>query len=217
MNDTTPGGKPNIRQVAAVAGVSHMTVSRVLNDHPNIKESTRKKVLEVIEQLNYRPNTAARALATQKNRRIGVMIESAREFGPLYTLRAVEDAARNAGYGVTSVPLSEHGALAAQDAVDYLISQGIDAVCVIAPRSSSVAALRKISLGVPTLVIKGSSDPNFLTRNVGTAMFSTWQGHLTGWMRAPVNEPSTPVPVSGVSKSAPSSLETGARTSATTS
>jgi DNA-binding LacI/PurR family transcriptional regulator len=166
MNDTTPGGKPNIRQVAAVAGVSHMTVSRVLNDHPNIKESTRKKVLEVIEQLNYRPNTAARALATQKNRRIGVMIESAREFGPLYTLRAGEDAARNAGYGVTSVPLSEHGALAAQDAVDYLISQGIDAVCVIAPRSSSVAALRKISLGVPTLVIKGSSDPNFLTVSV---------------------------------------------------
>lgn len=98
MNDTTPGGKPNIRQVAAVAGVSHMTVSRVLNDHPNIKESTRKKVLEVIEQLNYRPNIAARALATQKNRRIGVMIESAREFGPLYTLRAVEDAARQWGF-----------------------------------------------------------------------------------------------------------------------
>src|SRR5699024_12202081 len=58
--------RPNIRQVATTAGVSHMTVSRVLNGHANIKESTRLKVLAAVEELGYRPNIAARALATQK-------------------------------------------------------------------------------------------------------------------------------------------------------
>ncbi len=166
VSEKPPGTKPNIRQVAAAAGVSHMTVSRVLNDHPNIKDSTRRKVLRVIEELNYRPNGAARALATQRSQRIGVMIESAREFGPLYTLRAVEDAARAAGFGVTSVPLAEHGAFAARDAMDYLVSQGVDAVCVIAPRSSSLAALRQVSVDVPMLVVKSSGDPHYLTVGV---------------------------------------------------
>lgn len=158
--------RPNIRQVAALAGVSHMTVSRVLNDHPNIKDSTRRRVLEVIEELNYRPNSAARALATQRTKRIGVMIESASEYGPSSTLRAVELAARESGYSVTSIDLRDDGKTGPQDAVDHLTSQGIDALCVVAPRSSSVAALRKISIGVPTLVIKANSDPNFLTVSI---------------------------------------------------
>lgn len=158
--------RPNIRQVAVLAGVSHMTVSRVLNDHPNIKDTTRRRVLEVIAELNYRPNSAARALATQRTKRIGVMIESATEYGPSSTLRAVELAARESGYSVTSIDLKDDGKSGPQDAVDHLTSQGIDALCVVAPRSSSVAALRKIRIGVPTLVIKANSDPNFLTVSI---------------------------------------------------
>ena len=167
-NPTTD--RPNIRQVAVLAGVSHMTVSRVLNNYPNIKDSTRRRVLEVIEELNYRPNSAARALASSRTRRIGVMIESAAEYSPGSTLRAVEAAARAAGYSVTSIDLTEDSDAGPQEAVDHLISQGIDALCVVAPRSSSVAALRKISIGVPVLVIKDSADPNFLTVSVDQHM-----------------------------------------------
>jgi len=163
--NTSPD-KPNIRQVASIAGVSHMTVSRVLNGYPNIKDATRRRVLEVIEELNYRPNLAARALATQRTKRIGVMVESAVEYGPSSTLRAVEFAARESGYSVTSVALRDDDEMSPQDAVDHLTGQGVDAICVIAPRSSSVAALRKITIGVPVLVIKADSDPNFLTVSV---------------------------------------------------
>jgi len=99
--------KPGIRHVADLAGVSHMTVSRVLNDHPNIKPDTRRRVLEAIEELDYRPNMVARALATQRTRRIGVIIESAVSFGPTSILRAVEMAARTSGYSVTAVALHE--------------------------------------------------------------------------------------------------------------
>ncbi|WP_159599341.1 LacI family DNA-binding transcriptional regulator [Agromyces humi] len=158
--------KPNIRQVASIAGVSHMTVSRVLNDYPNIRESTRRRVLEVIEELNYRPNLTARALATQRTKRIGVVIESAVEYGPTSTLRAVEFAAREAGYSVSSVAMRDDDSMSPQDAVDHLTAQGVDAICVVAPRSSSVSALRKITIGVPVLVIKADSDPTFLTVSV---------------------------------------------------
>lgn len=163
MTENPITDRPNIRQVAALAGVSHMTVSRVLNNYPSIKEDTRRRVLEVIEELNYRPNNAARTLASQRTRRIGVIVASAAEYSPGSTLRAVEAAARQIGYSVTSVDLKSDIDTGPQDAVDHLTTQGVDALCVVAPRSSSIAALRKISIGVPVLVIRDSSDPNFLT------------------------------------------------------
>lgn len=163
MADNAPTERLNIRQVAAVAGVSHMTVSRVLNNHPNIKESTRRRVLDVIEELNYRPNMAARALATQRTKRFGLLIESASEWGPSQMLRAVEDAARERGYSVTSAPLGGLSEMEPQDAIDHLTAQGIDGLCVLAPRSSSLTAIRKIKISVPVLVIKANSDPAFLT------------------------------------------------------
>lgn len=170
----TSADKPNIRQVAQLAGVSHMTVSRVLNDYPYIKEATRRRVLEVIEELDYRPNMAARALATQRSQRIGVLVESAVEFGPTSTLRAVESAARLAGYSVSAIALRGGDEITPQEAVDNLTTQGIDALCVVAPRSSSIAALRKISIGIPVLVVKPDQDPTFLTVSVdqqeGTAL-----------------------------------------------
>ena len=158
--------RPNIRQVAAVAGVSHMTVSRVLNEYPGIKEATRERVLAAMNELNFRPNSAARALASQKTRRIGVMIESGVEFGPASTLRGLELAARENGYTTTSIALQDDERMTPQGAVELLIDQGIDALCVVAPRSSSVSALRKISITIPVLVVKAEKDPKFLTVSV---------------------------------------------------
>ena len=60
--------------VAARAGVSHQTVSRVVNGHPNVAAATRKRVLEAIAELGYRPNSAARALVTGTSRTIGLAI-----------------------------------------------------------------------------------------------------------------------------------------------
>ena len=165
--------KTGIRHVAVLAGVSHMTVSRVLNGHQNVRESTRQRVLDVIQDLNFKPNSVARALATHKSRRIGVIIESAVEFGPMSTLRAIEGAARDAGYTISAIALHD-STLTPPAAVDDLIAQGVDAICVIAPRSSSLATLRKISIDVPMLAIKSSPDRVFLTvgvdQNRGTVL-----------------------------------------------
>lgn len=159
--------KLNMRQVAALAGVSHQTVSRVLNDHPSIRPETRERVLRVMAEHNYRPNSAARALATNKTQRIGVLLDSAVEYGPNSTLRAIEQAARTMGYTVSSVTVGDRAEpLESSDAAEHLMSQGVDALCVIAPRSSSLDPLRETSLGVPTLVVKAAPDEVFHTVSV---------------------------------------------------
>ena len=63
-----------IYTVAREARVSMATVSRVVNGNPNVKPETRKKVLDVIKELNYRPNAVARGLASKKTTTVGVVI-----------------------------------------------------------------------------------------------------------------------------------------------
>lgn len=166
MSATTGGRKPNIREVATLAGVSHMTVSRVLNDHPSIAPATRERVLEVMQQLNYRPNSAARALATRKTNRIGVVVDSVGEYGPANTLRAIEDAAHDRGYTVSSIAMSSDRTLTPHDALVSLMAIGIDALCLITPRTSSIDLLREVSTGIPTLVVKAEPEDDFFTVSV---------------------------------------------------
>lgn len=161
--------KASIRDVAELAGVSHMTVSRVLNQHPNIKAATRDRVLQAMETLKYRPNSAARTLASKKSNRIGVLVDSPMEFGPGSTLRGVEEAARAAGYTVSSVTASHGREQSTHAALEHLMEQGVDALCVVAPRILSIELLRELDHGLPTLVVKADPDPTFLTASVDQA------------------------------------------------
>lgn len=162
----TPHEKVNIRQVASRAGVSPMTVSRVLNGSPKVLPDTRQRVLAVVSEMNYRPSGVARALATQRTRRIGVLVDSVAEHGPTSTLRAIELAAREAGYSVTSVSIRDDVRLSPEESVAHLTDQGVEALCVVAPRSSSVSAIRRINVGLPVLVVKAERDAAFLTVSV---------------------------------------------------
>jgi hypothetical protein len=84
---------PNIRDVARLAGVSYQTVSRVLNNSDALRPSTKKRVLEVIDQIGYRPNQAARALVTSRSRTIGVLTSQTAHYGAATSLHAIEEAA----------------------------------------------------------------------------------------------------------------------------
>src|SRR5690606_13946461 len=84
---------PAMHDVARVAGVSHQTVSRVLNDHPNVRAATRERVLAAIAELGYRRNSAARALVTRRSGILGVVTLSSSEYGPTSTIIALESAA----------------------------------------------------------------------------------------------------------------------------
>lgn len=158
--DSAPGAqrKPSIYDVAERAGVSHMTVSRVLNGHPNIRESTRVRVMTAIEELSYTRSSIARALATNRAMRIGVIIDNPGFYGPNSVLRAIEVAAREHGYAVSSFAAGEADDRGADAGAVELLTQGVDALCVIAPRASSLDLLRQQAIAVPTLVVKEEPD-----------------------------------------------------------
>jgi DNA-binding LacI/PurR family transcriptional regulator len=85
----------NIFDVARLAGVSHQTVSRVLNDLPNVRPATRERVEDAIKQLRYRPSTAARALVTRRSRTIGLITTGPPDYGPSSTTLGFNEAARS--------------------------------------------------------------------------------------------------------------------------
>ncbi|MBD3940459.1 LacI family DNA-binding transcriptional regulator [Microbacterium sp. NEAU-LLC] len=158
-NTTRPGWqRPSIYDVAKRAGVSHMTVSRVLNGHPNIRASTRERVLQAIEEMNYTRSSIARALATRRAMRIGVLVDSPVQYGPNSTLRALESAARNVGYAISAFSISDEEDSQIDVGVVELVTHGVDALCVIAPRASSLDLLRKQTTGLPTIVVKAEQD-----------------------------------------------------------
>lgn len=77
------GTRINSHVIAQHAGVSQATVSRVLNNNPNVSEQTRQRVLDIIQQLGYTPNTLARTLVTQKSTTVGVIVSNiANQFYP---------------------------------------------------------------------------------------------------------------------------------------
>jgi DNA-binding LacI/PurR family transcriptional regulator len=158
--DVDKGRAPNIRDVAREAGVSHQTVSRVLNDSPAIRPATRAQVLRVIDELGYRPNPAARALVTSRSRTIGVLSSQSALYGPTTSIQAIEVAAREAGYrlSVTSITTSDYDSVRA--GLDFLLSQSIDALVVLAPQVRVFEAIRELSIGVPFITLEATAlDP----------------------------------------------------------
>ena len=89
-----------IKDVAEYCGVSITTVSRVLNNHPDVRESVRAKVQQVIRDLHYVPNNSARDLGKSQTDTIGVVLRGASNPFLISVLRAVEQAAETAGYAL---------------------------------------------------------------------------------------------------------------------
>jgi DNA-binding LacI/PurR family transcriptional regulator len=148
-----PARAPNIRDVARLAGVSYQTVSRVLNNSPSIRPATKQRVLQVIDEVGYRPNQAARALVTSKSQTIGVLIASQTGgYGVQTMLYAVELAAREAGYAL-SITTSASDYDSVRGALDQLVDQAVDAVVVVAPQVRVFDALRAMSLRVPFVTL----------------------------------------------------------------
>jgi len=138
--------------VARLAGVSHQTVSRVLNEHPNVRPLTREKVLAAIRELAYRPNAAARTLVTRRTHTLGVITADTMLYGPTSMLYGFERAAHDA-YFVTVASLPALDRRSMLDAVDRFIGQGIEGIIVIATQDTAVSALGHVPAEVPLVAV----------------------------------------------------------------
>lgn len=152
---------PAMSDVARVAGVSHQTVSRVLNDHPSVRPETRARVLAAIAELGYRRNSAARALVTRRTGTIGVISTGLPYFGPTSTVIAVEEAARDAGYFMSLATLGHIGATSVQRAVEHFLAQAVEGIIVIAPQDDVRDALVPFAAEVPLVMIAAEPSPGF--------------------------------------------------------
>ncbi|WAP50449.1 LacI family DNA-binding transcriptional regulator [Arthrobacter sp. ATA002] len=153
------GAPPTMEDVARVAGVSHQTVSRVLNEHPNVSAATRDKVSAAIGELGYRRNAAARSLVTRSSRVIGVIITELEQYGPASTLLGLQEAAFRDGYFVSVAGLRELTPAAMAESVNHLLNQAPDGIVVVAPVQAGVDLFRDLELTIPLEVVAGGLAP----------------------------------------------------------
>ncbi len=140
--------------VGRLAGVSHQTVSRVINGSPNVRPETRERVLAAMRELDYRPNSVARALVTGRSRMLGVVSFDTILYGPASTLMGIERAAHAAGYFIIVASLKALTEASVAEAVDRLVLHGVEGVLVIAPYDDGVRALESVSAQVPLVAVE---------------------------------------------------------------
>jgi len=174
--------------VARLAGVSHQTVSRVINDSAHVRAETRARVLAAMRTLDYRPNPAARALVTGRSRTLGVVSFDTTLYGPASTLFAIEQAAHAAGYFITIVSLLAMDRASVLGAVDRLRVQGVDGILVITPQEGAAAAVANLPSAVPVVAVEAGrpgSVPVVAVDQFAGAVSATQLlldlGHRTVW------------------------------------
>ncbi len=147
---------PSMADVAAVAGVSHQTVSRVLNNKGKVSGPTRERVLQAISELGYRRNEIARALASNSSRLIGIVTPQFVNFGPATTLLSVQLAANQKKYLVSVAVLPELSSETLRRSVDDFLSLGVAGLIAITPVERLASDLDLQDIPVPTLTVASS-------------------------------------------------------------
>lgn len=142
---------PSIRDVAAAAGVSYQTVSRVLNDSPRVRPDTRRLVIEAIDRLQYRPNRAARALGLGRANAVTVVTADTMLYGYASTLQGIEEAARQRGLSVGIRVVESDRPADVRSAAEYVGDPSAGGVIVVAFDSAGAGVLRALPAEVPVV------------------------------------------------------------------
>lgn len=150
-NDEQTRATTTIFDVARLAGVSHQTVSRVLNDLPNVRAATRERVEQAIRQLNYVPSQAARALVTRRSRTVGLVATGLPDFGPSSIVLSFNRSARAAGYAVIATNPADIEAPTLRSSAEMLIRQSVEAIVLLAAERGVLDAFDGWELGVPLI------------------------------------------------------------------
>jgi DNA-binding LacI/PurR family transcriptional regulator len=179
---------PVMADVARVAGVSHQTVSRVLNGSDNVREETRDRVLRAVRELDYRRNSMARALVTGRSWTLGVVSFDTTLYGPASTLFGIERAAHAQGYFISTVSVNSLDRESVLDAVERLRGQGVDGILIITPQEAAVEAVLHVPRDMPVVAVEAGPEeavPVVAVDQVAGAAAATRHllelGHRTVW------------------------------------
>ena len=147
-------GATTIEDVARAAGVSAMTVSRVINKGKNVRESTRAAVLEAIEQLNYSPNTAARSLAAGQATHIGLLYANPSASYLAQFLIGALHAARSAGVHLVIESCESEDADEQAEVTRRFATSDVEGVILPPPLSESQPIMAELdAMGIPVVTV----------------------------------------------------------------
>ena len=160
--------KPTIYEVAKEAGVSRQTVSRVLNNRPDVSQETRKRVKEIIEQLDYRPSAIARSLSLKKSYTLGVVTAGLKYIGPSRTLSGITREADELGYGLLLKELASFSANNVSPFLQWFQSHHVDGIIWAAPeigdnRNWLAALSTEINIPIIFLTMDKREDVSIVT------------------------------------------------------
>ena len=125
--------RPTIKQVASASGVSTQTVSRVINNRPDVSPETRDRVMKVIKEMGYQPSALARSLIQQRSYTLGVVTAGLKFIGPSRTLNGITSAAEDAGYSLILKELPNFNANNVSSIFNGLLSRHVDGIIWAAP------------------------------------------------------------------------------------
>lgn len=123
--------RPSMRDVARIAGLSLQTVSRVANGESNVNHATRDRVLDVMRDLGYRPNLAARAMRRGSFQTIGIVYQGLHAVGTRRTVEAVSEYAALNGYATALMPIAAASGLSTSGAFTRLEEMAVDVIVSI--------------------------------------------------------------------------------------
>lgn len=158
-------GRITIKEIAEEAGVSQQTVSRVLNDRPDVAASTRKRVKEIIAKREYHPSSIARGIAQGRSYILGVVSASLGNYGPSSTLMAVEERASQLGYTLILRVVHNPQNFDIDEQLRYFISHHVDGIVWTLPDMGNIrdAILKKIpQLALPTVFLNMYAHPDLM-------------------------------------------------------
>jgi len=147
-----------IYDVAREAAVSMATVSRVVNGNPNVKPATRKKVLEVIERLDYRPNAVARGLASKKTTTVGVIIPDVSNAYFASLARGIDDVATMYKYNII-LANSDGDDVKEVNVLNTLLAKQVDGIIFMGHHLTEQIR-GEFSRSKTPVVLAGSIDPD---------------------------------------------------------
>jgi DNA-binding LacI/PurR family transcriptional regulator len=158
---TTRRRGPSMADVAREAGVSGQTVSRVSNGRDNVDAETRERVLAAMRKLGYRPNMAARALRSGRFHSIGVIMFTLSSLGNMRTLDAIANAAADAGYSITLIPVPHPTRGEVSVAFDRLSEEAVDGVIIIVEAHLLDESDVELPAGLPVVVVDSTAADRY--------------------------------------------------------
>lgn len=151
-----------IHDVARRSGVSYQTVSRVINNHPNVAHRTRERVQQAIEEMHYQPSLLAKSLVTRRSQLIGVIAHGMDQYGPSQILQNVQESAHDFGYEILLTTLQQTNLeeVREQDvlgAVQRLQQFGVDGL-VLLTNYDAHQVVNGLTRNLPFVLVDATAD-----------------------------------------------------------